>query len=325
VLGLGGCAAPAWQPPALPALPERTEQVCLAGATELPETLPAACFPGGDPGPDLVPFAPRSPLWTDGVDKERWLVLPDGATVGYAADGQWAWPDGAVLLKRFSWGAQTLETRAMLRSEGAWRFATWLADGSRGLGGEAIALDADHGRFDYLVPAAESCEACHVGGALGPRTDQLAGPVRYADGERDQLDALSAWGLFDGPLPADRPALVPPDDPAASVADRARSWLHGNCAHCHRPGGWTPPDMEQDLRWTTPMAEASLCQQPVDSDLAPDAGDVRIAPGEPDGSALWNRIASDDTTRMPPTGTVVHDPTAELVRAWIEGMGTGCE
>ena len=48
------------------------------------------------------------------------------------------------------------------------------------------------------------------------------------------------------------------------TADGARAYLHGNCGHCHRPGGWTPPDLDMDLLFTTepelkwPLAMAKL-------------------------------------------------------------------
>jgi len=233
------------------------------------------------------------------------------------------WPEGAVLLKRFSFG-EVLETRAMLRRGEAWQFATWLGDGSRAEGGELLTLTDGSGDFDYIVPRPKACEACHQGGALGPRTAQLNGDASYDGVVRNQLAALSELGVFAAALPDDLPSLPPPDDADGVLADRARSWLHGNCAHCHRPGGWTPPAMDMDLRWTTATEDTNTCGVDVESDLAPAAGDVRIVPGAADESALWGRMTADDTTRMPPTGTRRLDPQAhELVRAWIDSM-TGC-
>ena len=67
----------------------------------------AGCL-DGEPGVDaanpqkpasgLIPYEPHSPLWSDGADKERALVLPPDGTLGYREAGTWELPSGAVLI-----------------------------------------------------------------------------------------------------------------------------------------------------------------------------------------------------------------------------------
>jgi hypothetical protein len=69
-----------------------------------------------------------------------------------------------------------------------------------------------------------------------------------------------------------------PADSGAGMNDRARAYLHSNCAQCHRPKGPTPVDL--DFRYATALANTNAC------DVQPQAGDPGltnariIAPGD---------------------------------------------
>src|SRR5690606_18980477 len=110
---------------------------------------------------------------------------------------------------------------------------------------------------DWIYPSEGECLACHTtvaGFALGPETAQLNRDFLYTATGRtaNQLATLEHINLFTGALPgdpADLPALADPADTGAATGDRARAWLHTNCAQCHRPGGPTPTDL--DLRFDT--------------------------------------------------------------------------
>jgi hypothetical protein len=113
-----------------------------------------------------------------------------------------------------------------------------------------------------------------------------------------------------------------PADTRAPLAERARSYLEGNCAHCHHPGG--PADRSIDLRYTTPFATTNTC------DIPPEAGDLGIAgariiaPGAPDRSVLHARATRRGFGQMPLVGTLEVDAAGTaLLRSWIAGM-TGC-
>jgi hypothetical protein len=296
-----------------------------------------ACFPGGLPAEDLIPYTVRSPLWSDGSVKDRFLVLPPGSAIDFVDNGVWGWPAGAVLVKNFSLELASgdialVETRFMLvDAEQRWTFVSyeWNDDGDaqRISKFHSRTLDVAGGttlRYDF--PDEQGCRACHGQFALGPRTDQMNYGVSY-DGELlNQLEALASIGVFaqsDVPDPAQLPALPLPADATAPIDQRARSYLHGNCAHCHRPGGWAPPNMDMDLRITTPFEDARLCGVPRQFDTVY-AGDYRIAPGDLSESAVFNRMLLLDLGRMAPLGTNAIDPLVEpTVGAWIGGLD-GC-
>ncbi len=223
----------------------------------------AGCFedlPGLRPAPGVVPFEVNSPLWTDGAVKDRHLALPPGARVE-RVDGEWRFPEGAVLLKSFSFPrggvVRPVETRVMVRRELEWAFHTyrWNDEGTDAellADSETVDLQIDGDRLQYLYPDRAGCGVCHgsSGRVLGPSDIQLArGP---------QLAEMARVGVIADAEVALTP-LADPADESLPLEDRARAWLHANCSHCHRPGGWTPPGLGIDFRATTPLAEAGFC------------------------------------------------------------------
>ncbi|MBN8281208.1 MAG: hypothetical protein J0M16_11405, partial [Gammaproteobacteria bacterium] len=114
-----------------------------------------------------------------------------------------------------------------------------------------------------------------------------------------------------------------PADGSAALAERARAYLHTNCAQCHRPGGPTPSSL--DFRATTALAATNACDAP------PQAGDLGItdgriiAPGDPARSVLLARIGRRDAAGMPPLGSNVPDGEGvALLAAWVSSLA-GCQ
>lgn len=331
---LTGCPTSEPEPDSLPIrdpLPDRVTSPCApwAGDAFTPTLAETGCFPDGVPAAGLIPYSVRSPLWTDGAAKERWMVIPEGETVGFSPDGAFDFPDGSVLLKSFLRApGDPAEVRAMVRRNDGWAFGSWrLDDRDERVDAPIQApVTMDDGTVvDWYFPDAAGCVTCHAGGALGPVAAQLDTLYDYGDGERTQLADMARIGLFDDLDPRADAPLTDPSNLEASLEERARSWLHGNCSHCHRPGGWTPPEMDMDLRIQTPFAEARVCGVPVQFETAPEAGWWRFAPGDSGDSALWGRPRSEGIMRMPPIGVSRLDPlAAELLPAWIDAR-TDCD
>ena len=134
-------------------------------------------------------------------------------------------------------------------------------------------------------------------------------------------DSATSERRLPGP-PDTLPALANPTDAAAPLTDRARAWLHTNCAQCHRPGGPTPSSL--DLRATTALAALNAC------DALPQAGDLGIsdsrlsAPGDAARSVLLARVNSRDANGMPPVGSSEIDSSGvTLLTDWINSLA-GC-
>ncbi len=331
------CVRPATES-AMPALLSMTGCVDPANPT-----LPAAT---------MIPYTVSSPLWSDGAAKQRYFALPDGATIHvkncelepetcaapdqggtYEDEGDWDFPVGSVLMKTFALGERLVETRLLVRvgEFDWWGFSyEWLPDQSDA---ELLAPNVDG--YDREVPLGDStqswhfpsrqqCLQCHTtaaGVALGPETSQLNVDFAYPNGVTDnQLETLEHAGFFDAPPPSRAP--YPDPFGSGTEEERARSYLHANCAICHRPGS---NFTGFDLRYTTAFADTNLCNVPPEKGDLGVAGAMKVVPGDPSLSLLSLRMHSTDPmTRMPQIGVrVVDDDATEVVDAWISSL-TGC-
>lgn len=306
------------------------------------------------PARSLIPYDVNSPLWSDGAAKQRFLALPDGATIhvkdctrepatcalasqgGTTFDeGHWILPVGTVLMKTFSFAGKLVETRLFIRFPDLWYGFSYQWDGNQtdatlvsenGLTG---AIVNDQGvTQSWYYPSRNDCLECHndaVGGSLGPETRQLNRTFTYPGGvTADQLATLEHLDAFDAPV-ARLPALTDytRDTAPADLEARARSYLHANCAICHRPDG---NYSAIDLRVGVPLARMSVCN------LDPNKGDLgvvgakRLVPAAPAKSLILLRMQAPDRDRgrMPQLATSVLDRNGiDTIAAWITSI-TAC-
>ena len=294
------------------------------------------CFESNDgvwqAAPGLIPYFIRSPLWTDGASKRRWLFVPQSAALTVDDTGHLEFPTGSLIFKEFGFefddGHRPVEMRVMRRNTSTWSFFTYrFEDGldANVLDGKQTAefdvlLDAESTRVTYLFPDSASCRSCHSSSreVLGPRVDQLAGPRDYGDMVDDQLAQLAELGLLS---PMQVAPLPDPADETASLNDRARSYLDANCGHCHRPGGWVPPDLTLDLQYATPLEQTQTCGTRMQYPNPFVPGDYRIVGGSPEESVLFQRMLTRGLGQMPLLATSIIDKQAEaLIADWIRTL-----
>jgi len=302
-------------------------------ATQFSATGCGATGNPAEPAPGLIPYAPNAGFWSDGASKARWLALPDGQNIDTsAADHDWDFPNGSVLRKDFRIGARLVETRLFMRhTNGNWAGYSyeWNAagtDATRVVGGKTVAISGQ----DWIFPSEAQCLGCHTaaaGRSLGLETAQLNGNLLYPATGRtaNQVVTLNAIQALSPPITADPsalPAMPDPEGTSGTLTERARAWLHTNCAFCHRPGGPTPSDM--DLRYTTTLTATNSCNaQPQAGDLGLPNARI-VAPGAPGSSVLLARIGQRNTAEaMPPfASNLVDAQGVQLISAWIGSLAS---
>jgi uncharacterized repeat protein (TIGR03806 family) len=299
-----------------------------------PKTLSATgCFEASDatkPVAGLIPYAVNAPLWSDGADKKRWMAVPDGQRIKLAADGDFDFPNGSVMVKEFSLNQKRVETRLFMRhSDGGWAGYTYEWNGA---GTDANLLPAGKtsqvGTQTWTFPSRNECVSCHTnvaGGTLGLEIAQLNYEYVYEATNRmsNQIATLDHIGLFEtSPGDPTTLPLLPAYDSMAPLQARAKAYLHANCSICHRPMGTGRGP--QDFRFATAVNMAMLCNVDPQEGTLGIAGAKLIAPGDPSKSIVSARLRALDTNRMPPLATRVVDPTGtKLIDDWIMSL-TSC-
>ena len=262
----------------------------------------------------LNPYSLMSPLWSDGLAKQRWAYIPQGQTATMGSDGTVALPTGSMMIKEFDLpaGAQPinrtkrLETRVMVVGTDTTYGVSyrWRADGSDAdLMYNAIDEHIDDvvpaNARDWHFPSQGECWSCHrpENRILGFRGEQLNFPL---PGGMNQLTSLAAQNVFDTASIANAPApLVAPSDVNQTIEDRANAWLAANCSSCHNGtasflGGGTTWNAKPG----TPIANRGLINvQTANFPMAAAfglPGGVLITPGSPANSLLMQRINSTD-------------------------------
>ena len=265
------------------------------------------------------------------------------------------YPAGAVLAKTIRLdladgkGTRPVETQILHHDGEDWRGYTfaWRDDGS-----DADLVPADGAEKTFVVAdrtmpggkreqvwtyySRTQCLSCHNAWseyALSFVPKQL-NPIR-ARGEQSQLIALSRQGYIQlvGPKDEVRPPINettakqfgsfshPYANPDTQREDEARSYLHVNCAHCHRFGGGGGQVVLELDHAKTRKETGVLDARPKQGDFG--LTDARlVAPGDPARSVLYYRMARFGPGRMPHIGSERPDPAGlAVVHDWIVGLG----
>jgi putative heme-binding domain-containing protein len=180
------------------------------------------------------------------------------------------------------------------------------------------------------------CMQCHhfwAEHSLAFNIEQLNRNISTLEGPKNQLQSMCESGLLERRnkeekvLPTfntkdlkDTRRLANPHDKNEKLDDRAKSYLHANCGHCHRMGGGGAVDFELQAfaDWNNKKV---LGAKPVRGTFdLPDA--CIIKPGEPDSSTVFYRVAKFGSGRMPHIGSEFVDSFGTgLLRNWIASLG----
>ncbi|MFP2929391.1 hypothetical protein ACLESO_30175 [Pyxidicoccus sp. 3LG] len=276
------------------------------------------------------PYEPGLQLWSDGLEKSRFIFLPPGTRVDSSRMDEWRFPVGTKLWKEFRWKGRRIETRFLWKRPDG----TWLRTTYRWSDDERTALELTDGEQhvpgtdDYEIPSQVDCRSCHAG-----REDEVLGfeavALAHEAARGLTLERLVQEGLL---THAPTEALRVPG--ASPVEREALGYLHMNCGvSCHsanrealgslsglhlRLEAGELGSVEATDTWRTAVGVKSLFRT---SGLF--GGDFqRVAPGDVKHSTLLHRVGlRGSAAQMPPLGTrVVDERGRALLQRWIEAM-----
>lgn len=331
----------------------------MACAPPLDGMLPAeklkdtGCVDAADPRKPVasaVTYELNSPLWSDSADKQRAFVLPAGKKIhvrncaatpsdcpmGAADDGRWDFPIGTVMIKIFLFDGKLVETRLFMHTSAMNNSPNgdWIGYGYQWNEAQTEATLNPSDRVQVMFntgtrtvpwhyPSRQDCLDCHTlqsGSTLGPETAQMNRMV----GGVNQIDKLAQLGLFESP-PLMKTALVSPVGTEGTLQQKARSYMHANCAFCHRPDGLYK---RFDLRYDVPLKDTLACNvEGIKGPVGNSTSVNLLKPGSAADSLMWQRMnqSDPDAGRMPQIGSYAIDaPAQALVAQWIDSL-TGCQ
>jgi hypothetical protein len=278
--------------------------------------------------PGVEPYAPAVPLWSDGAEKERWILLPAGTIIDTSNPSEWVFPVGTRLWKQFSVGGKRIETRLWqkVRSD-YWVHAAYAWNNDETAAVQSPGGDIPLGSGTYHIPTDDECEKCHRG-----RTEHILGFEEVELG----LPGASGITLADlvarGLLSVPRQTALTIGDDGTGAASPALGWLHANCGiTCHN-GNSNAVAYGSGLRFRLDATQldgrssAGFDALRTGVGVAVNApnwkGQVRIVPGDPTASLLYFLISHRGSgMQMPPIATrVVDEANVALVGRWISLM-----
>ena len=267
---------------------------------------------GLDAQAPALAYEPGYPLWSDGGDKRRAIVLPEGASIDGSDPENYLMPLGTLIFKTFAFrtpqspdAAVPVETRLLRLKGDGWELAAWAWDDDARdaqlldlrKSQTRDVLDDDGNVVAHAIPSHLECRQCHESSTsevLGINELQLA-----------RSGSLGELAPRITPEPRPPYARLPEHGPLTSSV---LGYFVGNCVHCHDGidgGAASSFDLRPDV------ALANLIDQPTASSATADG--IRIAPGKPDESILYLAVKGTSALEvkdMPPLGVARRDPSA---------------
>jgi hypothetical protein len=327
---------------------------CAAGnllcnpSADLPKTLKeTGLFPSfpdmTKPADNVRWYHPDPELYSDGLHKDRWIVLPKGMKIDTSDRKNWVFPVGTLFVKTFSDdgpnGKRPVETRVIRPSTNAFEpfdFAVykWNADGTAaslldnaGMTRTPVPVKVGTNSWMHTIPSRIDCGECHekahlkdelpVSDLIGFDEIRLNGPGQT--GVPNQLKAFTDLGFFTAAPPATAADIRLPNN---KVLEGVERFVYGNCVHCHNAGNDGVTD------FTPEVFLANTVNKEATSHVMPPAGWKLVVPGKPLMSVVYVQAlgtmlpATGNLRPMPPVGVEVRTTapfTTDLdnLKAWI--------
>ena len=223
--------------------------------------------------------------------KRRFVFLPTpNSQIVYSDLGSWQFPVGTVIIKEFFIYSDLadptspvipLETRFLVRKSSTdWETYSyqWNTEGTDAILREESfeteeittfnvtnSLNPQQTTYEHIFPSRSQCFQCHQGTAnekaLGLNTFQLNNWYQQSESIENQIAYLQRHQLLDGAPISSKdisPPIPSPFNSSQTLQKRVKSYLEGNCAHCHNS---TLHFTCGDHRFETDLINSGICNQ----------------------------------------------------------------
>ncbi len=292
----------------------------------MPKTLaPTGLFPAA---PDLTKhaanlraFTPYPALWSDGMDKERFILLPAGKQIDNTNPKAWVFPVGTLLIKTFfddsgpAGARRAIETRLIRRvgSESDFiEYDYYLYQWNQAGTDADLVLDDRNGDsqasplvkvtinrrvdgkpfmvnggqpFDHALPSRDNCGDCHYENGNTYQTFIGFDEIRLNHKRTPESPKTELEEFQDaGLFTKQRVASDPPPRRIVEsdpVLLEVKELVLGNCVHCHNEKGKVF-DMAPEVFVANTVNQMTNAQS-----VQPPDGWLRVKPGQPEMSVLF--------------------------------------
>jgi len=280
------------------------------------------------PAAGVMEYQVQAEGWNDGARARRFVALPGTPLENRGGirsrSSLWIDPGGA-LVKTLYLGDAPVETQVLYNS-GTWQGYTYKWDSA----GKAASLVPEQGETVELetqtwrYPSRSECMICHNQRSLfgiAFTTPQLN--RTHPEGQQ-QLDQWLKKKIVRDSRELKKQRAVkladPYDSKSGTLEERARAYLHVNCAHCHHKtgmGGRSTLELEVHL----PLADTGMIgTTPLVGFLGKPEAKL-IVPGNAELSELLGRMNRRGAGQMPLFGSHEIDAAGvALIRDWINAL-----
>ncbi|MDD7985068.1 PQQ-dependent sugar dehydrogenase [Lentisphaera marina] len=285
------------------------------------------------PSKGVLEYKVQAEAWADGASARRFLALPKSQITKIGNNRYYSSlriNEGGALVKTFYLDGAPVETQVLYNS-GTWQGYTYKWD-SKGKTaslvpeeGETAEIKRDSGKTQsWRYPSRSECMICHTQHSLFGIAFTAPQLNRTDPQGLQQLDEWLKTKVLKNNNDLKKRREVKLADPynpkSGTLEERARAYLHINCAHCHHKTGMGGR-AAMELEYHVPLAETGLIGGVPKIGLLGKAEAKLIVPGNAELSELLGRMNRRGAGQMPLFGShEIDEAGVALIRDWINSL-----
>ena len=297
------------------------------------------------PAKNVYEYKLNNSLFSDYSYKKRFIYFPKGKKMFYRPNGVMDFDIGSIIIKNFYYPSdfrnnegekQIIETRLLIKEQSqSWKTLSYVWNDEQTdafiniIGGETpvswIDQKGKSQKLNYIIPNQTQCKSCHMLGnqisPIGPIAGQLNRKNIYQGMIHNQLEYFFEKEVLNGlPQKDKRPRFaIWNQEDSGTISERAKAYLHINCAHCHNDLG---PAKNSGLNLTyheKNNRRRGIFKPPIAAGKGSGNLKFSIVPGKPENSIMIYRYNSTDPgIMMPEIGRKsVHQEGLALLEEYI--------